>query len=334
MGNRALRVCQVGKESTFATSVAATAVLGGLTDLTIHPIVTIAQRRYLQGDYAPAHAAVLTDVRGKMTLAGDFACEDFPIIGNNSIKGGVAGVVVDTSAYTYTFPFPLTANPAIESRTYEAYDGQQEYELGGALVESWTLSGGGGVDAVVGFSANIIAATAMKSTLTGALSSRAMTIMPCANMKLYIDALGGTLGSTIKADSLIAWTYTYNTGLHLKKFQSGGTSPTQFGYGVPSAKLQCTVEFNAVAAAEVDAMLAGTGRLYQLKGENGVAGSATAKYTLEADIAGDITDISDLWQDRDGNTIADFTVSARYDRGSFANWGKIIVINKVVTLPG
>lgn len=334
MGNRALRVIQCGKETVFGTPVAATAVFGGLTDATVHPMVTIAQRRYLQGDYAPAHAAVVTDVRGKAVLTGDFTCEDFPIIGNCALKGGVTGVVVDTTGYTYAFPFPLTASPALEFRTWEFTDQQQEYQLASGLVESFVLTGGNGIDAVVGLQVNLIGPKIAKGTLTGALSSRAQTVMPCANMKLYIDALGGTIGTTIKADTLINWTYTYTTGLHMKKFQAGGTNPTTWGYGVPSAKLQMTAEFNSVAVAEVDAMLAGTGRLVKIIGENGLAGSSTAKYTLDAQIAGDITDVSDLWSDRDGNTIADFTVSARYDRGTFANWGKINVINKVVTLPG
>ena len=334
MGNRALRVCQVGREVTWGTPVAATAVLGGLSDLTIDPQSSNIQRRFLQGDYAPAHAMVQTDLRAKGMVNGDFTCEDFPIIAECAIKGAVTGSVTDTTAYTYAFPFPMTASPAIEYRTWEFYDQQQEYQASGALIESFTLSGGNAIDSIVAFQANLLFGKVVKSTLTAALSSRAMTLMPCANMKLYIDALGGTIGTTVKADTLIGWTFTYNTGLHLKKFQSGGINPSQWGYGIPTWKLDMTAEFNSVGVAEVDAALAATGRLYRLIGENGLAGSSTAKYTLDLQLAGDIVNISDLWGDRDGNTIATFSLSGRYDRGAFANYGKLNVINKVAALPG
>ena len=334
MGNKALRVCQVGKETVWGTPVAATAVLGGLTDLTIDPQPTNVQRRFLQGDYAPSHAVVQTDLRAKGMVSGDFVCEDFPIVGNCAIKGAVTGAVIDTSAYTYAFPFPMTASPAIEFRTWEFYDQIQEYQASAALIESFTLSGGNAIDSVVAFQANLLFGKIVKSTLTGALTSRAMTVMPCANMKLYIDALGGTIGTTVKADTLIGWTFTYNTGLHLKKFQSGAINPSAWGYGIPSWKLDVTAEFNTVAVAEVDAALAGTGRLYRLIGENGLAGASTAKYTLDIQCAGDIVGISDLWGDRDGNTIATFSLAGRYDRGAFANYGKINVISKTVTLAG
>lgn len=334
MGNRALRVCQVGKESVWGTSVPATAVMGGIEDVTIKPMITNTQRRYLRGDYSPAHAVVQTDTRGKAMVSGDFTYEDLPMILNSAIKGGVTGTVTDTSAYTYAFPFPLTASPAVESRTWEAYDGQQEYELTSGLVESFTLSGAAANDGVVKFVANIIGVAATKSTLTGALTARVVNPLAAGNVKLYIDALGGTVGTTVKADTLIDWTFTYNTGLHLKKFQSGGLAPTLFGYGLPSAQLVVTAEFNSVAVAELDAHVAGTGRLYRILGEGGLAGSATAKYTLDIQCAGDITDASDLWGDRDGNTTMQLTIKNRYDAGAFANWGKINVINKVVTLPG
>lgn len=334
MGNRALRVCQVGKEVSWGTPVAATAVLGGLTDMTVKPQPTNVQRRFLQGDYAQSHAAVQTDLRAKAMLTGDFTLEDFPIFLEQAIKGGVTGSVTDTSAYTYAFPFPLTASPAVEARTYEFYDGQQEYQMSGALIESFTLTGAMNVDSVVGFQVNLLGAKIAKSSLTGALSSRAFTLMPCANMKLYCDDLGGTVGTTVKADTLIAWTLTYNTGLHLKKFQSGGINPTSWGYGVPTFTLKLTAEFNATAVAEIDKALAGTGRLWRVIGENGLVGAVTAKNTLDIQVAGDVTDIGDLWGDRDGNTIVDITVSGRYDRGTFANYGKINIINKVSALPG
>jgi hypothetical protein len=333
VGVRALRVLQVGKETVLGTSVPATAVMGGITDFTGKPVITNSQRRYLRGDYAPFHSVVQTDSRGQLNIMGDFACEDFPILMNSSIKGAVTGSMSDTSAYTYAFPFPMTASPAIETRTWEWSDTQQEYEMTSGMVESFVLTGDANSD-VVKYTAKLIGLNVIKSTLTGALTGRAMTIMPASNMQLYIDALGGTIGTTVKASTLISWTFTYNTGLHLKKFASGGISPTLFGYGVPSATLQVIAEFNSVAVAEIDAHIAGTGRLYKLIGTNGLAGAVAALNTLDIQVAGDIITMNDLWGDLNGNTTMDITISNRYDAGAFANWGKLNVISKTATLLG
>lgn len=332
MGASAIRIAQVGKESTFKTSVAATAKLMGITDLSVTPLVTNTQRRYLQGDYAPAHASIQTDKRGKAMLKGDFLFEDLPIFLLSAVKGGVTPTT-GTTDETWTFPFPLTASPAIEPRTWEFYDGQQEYELAGGLVESFELSGEASDDGIVQFTANLISADCVKSTLTSSLSNRSVEGLPASKCSLYIDALGGTIGSTVKADTLISWKYGYKTGLHLKKFSSGGISPTAFGYGIPEVQLDVTAEFNAIAVAELDAYLANTGRLYRIEGLGSLITGAIYK-TLRCDIGADIVEVGDLWGDRDGNTTVDLTLKSRLDTGSFANYGKITVINALATMPG
>ncbi|WP_248418453.1 hypothetical protein, partial [Erwinia amylovora] len=85
-------------------------------------------------------------------------------------------------------------------------------------------------------------------------------------MKLYIDALGGTVGTTIKADTLISWSINYDSGAHLKQFQTGDTLPSALGYAKPAVTFSLTAEFNATGIAEVAAFLAGTGRLIRLEG--------------------------------------------------------------------
>lgn len=332
MGSTALRVCQVGKETTYGTSVAATAVLMGLTEMTFAPEYTNVQRRWLAGNYAPAHAAIQTDKRGKAKVSGDFTFEDFPFYGNKGIKGGVASSLTDTSAYTYTFPFPLTASPALESATWEFSDGSQEYEIAGGIIPAWSLSGDATPDGLVKFSADVAGTDCVKSTITGALTVRTVETLPCGMMQLYIDAIAGTVGTTVKANTLISWQLSYSGGTHVKKFQSGSLSPSAFGYGIPTVSLAMVAEFNSVGIAELDAYLANTGRLYRLVGLGSLAGASTAFRKLQIDIAGDLA-VSDMWTDRDGNTTASFTLNARLDTGAFANYGQIVIVNKVGTLP-
>lgn len=332
MGQTALRVAQVGKETTFGTAVAATAKLMALMNLSAKPLVTNTQRRYLQGDYAPAHDSIQTDRRGQVAVSGDFTFEDSPLYMLSALKGGVTGTGVGADK-TWTFPFPLTADPALESRTWEVYDGTQEYEVPGGLIESFSLSGGTAQDSVVQFEARIIGVDCVKSTLTPALANRVVEKLAGSMCKLYIDALGGTIGSTQKTGTLISWKLDVNTGVHLKKFSDGALTPSDKGNNVPSAVLSATAEFNATSVAEMDARIANTGRLYRVEGLGSLITGAIYK-TLRIDIAGDITDTSDLWGDRDGNTTLDFTLSSRLDAGTFAKYAQIVIINALATMPG
>lgn len=331
MGSTALKIAQIGKESTFGTSVAATAKLMGLTALGATPQVTVKQSRYMQGDFAPAHTARITDSRAAAQLAGDFTFEEMPIFLTASVKGGVTGTGA-TADKTWTFPFPLTASPAVDLRTLEVYDGSQEYELTSSFIESFTLSGSAANDGLVQFTTNWLGQKITKSTLTGSLPNRSVETLAVGSMALKIDDFGGTIATTNLAATLIDFNFQYNTGIHFKKFADGSVNPSAIGYGVPSATLSITAEFNASAITELDKYLAGTGRLVELSGTGSVVGSGVK--TLKLQTAGDITGVSELWGDRDGNTTIQFTHTMRYDAGTFANFAKIIVINGIATLPG
>ena len=322
---------QIGKESVFGTSVAATAKMMGLTDLNGTPIVTNKQSRYLQGDYAPAHTVRLTDKRANAMCQGDFTFEDFPMILTAAVKGGVTGTGA-TADKTWTFPFPLGASAAVDLRTLEIYDGNQEYEIASAFVESFTLSGSAANDGLVQSSANWLGRELTKSTLTPALVNRAVEPLAVGGMTLKIDDFGGTIATTALTATLIDFNFNYNTGIHFKKFADGDVRPSAVGYGVPSATLTVTAEFNANAITELDKYLAGTGRLVEIAGLGSVLGGSNK--TLKLQTAGDITQVSNLWGDRDGNTTIQFTHAMRYDSATFANYAKIIVINGNATNPG
>lgn len=331
MGSTALKVLQIGKESTFGTSVAATAKFMGLTDLSATPLVTVKQSRYMQGDFAPSHTSRVTDKRASATTQGDFTYEDMPMILTAAVKGGVTGTGAGGDK-TWTFPFPLTSNANVDLRTLEFYDGNQEYEIASAFVESFTISGSAANDGLVTFSANWLGRELTKSTMTGALTNRAVETLAVGSMALKIDDFGGTIATTGLTASLIDFNFTYNTGIHFKKFSDGDVRPSAIGYGVPSATLAFSLEFNANAITELDKYIAGTGRLIELSGTGSVVGAGVK--TLKIQTAGDITSVGNLWGDRDGNTTLSFTNTMRYDSATFANFAKIIIINGNSANPG
>jgi hypothetical protein len=326
MGSTALRVAQLGKQSVFATAVAATAKMMGVAEVNGKPDFTNSQKRYLQGDYAPAHNTRITDKRASAAINGDFSFEDFLYVLLSSVKGGVTPT--GTTDKLWSFPFPLTASPAVDIRTIEINDGTQEYDIVGAVVSDWALAGAASNDGLVTFSSNWVGRDFVPDTLTPALSNRTFETLPVGAMNLYIDDLGGTIGSTAKTGTLIDFNLTYSTGIHMKKFAGDGdVRPTLFGYNMPTVGLSVTYESNATAHAEIAKYALGTGRLIRLDG----AGSGNKK--LRIDFAGDIMSVDPLYGDRDGNTTVKMTLAARLDIGAFANYGKIEITNLAATAP-
>lgn len=336
MGSKPLIYAQFGRETTWNTGVAATAKLMGLDDLKTTVDIANTQARYLQGDYAPAHAVTQTYASGQIKTAGVFNFDDACVICDAALQGGVAGSLSDTSAYTWTYAAPYAAAGGQRPRTLEVYDGQQGYKLTGGLIKGFGLQGQVGGGNLVRMTTHWLGGTFAKATPTAAISARTVRTHPASLVSLRADNFGGTVGTTVLASTLIDWSLDYDSGLHLKQFgHDTSLAPTSYGYGTPTATLRAKLEFNANAVAELDKFIAGAGRLIELRGTSPeLAGAATVYKQFKIQFAGDITSVSDLWSDRDGNTVIDVTLSARVDTGTFANYLKVILVNSMSALPG
>jgi hypothetical protein len=254
-------------------------------------------------------------------ISGLYTPEDFIYIGDSGIRGSVAPS--GSNPYVYTQAGWTTATPALRSRTIEFTDGQQEWELEGGLVSNIKLAGEVGEDTFVTFESEWIGETLVPSTITGSLSPRAFTAIPANGMRLYADAIAGTIGSTELTNTLISWEWNFETGVHLKKFGSATLTPDTFGYGPPNATLSLTVEYNANGDTLVDNYLAGTEQLFR------VSGAGASSTALSVDLAGIPAGEPVLWGDRDGNTTVTLEYTAMYDSGAFAAWTRVISTNAV-----
>lgn len=322
MGTTALRKIQFGVESTWGTGVAAAAVMSGVSEFTFNPGITTALKRYLSGSFAPAQTSALVRQEPTAKISGDVTPEDIVYLLDSCVKGSVSPS--GAGPYVYAFPFPLTSNGAIRSRTFEFYDGSQEWELAGGLVNKLTFKGADGGDNVT-YDAELIGKAATASTITGALSARAFTTFPVQSCALYIDNAASTIGSTAITGTLIDWEYSIDMGLHTKFFQDGTTTATTWGYGTPKVLLKTTLEYNNSSHTELTAHLAATPKLLRVK----LNGASSAAMTL--DMGGVATAMGDLYGDRDGNTTVEVTYEARLDTGAFANYAAIGVTSNVAT---
>lgn len=320
MGTTALRKVQFGRESTWGTSVAAAAIMSGVSDFSFNPGVTVTRKRYLSGSFAPAQTAAPTRKQPTAKLMGDVTPEDIIYLLDSSVKGSVSPT--GAGPYVYAFTFPTTSDPAIRARTFEFYDGSYCWELAGGIVNKITFKGADGGDTVT-YEAELIGKELTTQTVTGALSTRSFTVLPATSCALYIDSAAGTIGSTQISTTLIDWEWTFDMGHHTKFFMDGGLTATSKGVGIPAVSMKAAFEYNSSAATQLSNYLAGTPLLIRITGTN------ASSYSVSWDAGMVWTNPDDLFGDRDGNTTVSMTAEAIYDTGAFANYAKITVTNGV-----
>lgn len=322
MGTAALRKVQLGTEgATWGTAVAATGILSAVEDFNWRAEVTNQQNRFLAGTLSPSQKVTQTYAQGSASITQAATPEDLLYVLD---AGFNAASTAGANPYTWTHSAPTTSQ-TITSRTLEFYDGTTCYEMDGALVNQFSISGA--LTDVWKVSSSWVGQSVTKTTVTGALNERTFTLIPTATTSVWIDDIGGTVGTTAVSATLIGFNLQVGTGVHLKTFMSGSVNPASYGKRELNGTLQLTLEANATGVGELDKFLAGTGRLIRIKGTNGTP-------YIQIDFAGDITNHDSAWGDRDGNTTLTLNLAGRYDSGAFANWLKITCNNAVSALVG
>lgn len=176
------------------------------------------------------------------------------------------------------------------------------------------------------------ASITVEQTFT-ALSVPTISEAPFNMGKLYIDAVAGTIGTTQKSNTFLAFDLDLNTGW---KGQPTGSGRLDFSFAKvtkPNWTLNITYEHDGTATAEQAAWVAGTPRLIRLKFEGAAlvtAGSAYTYKTLIIDVPGIYTDFSSFTND-DGNDTVVATLKGGYDVTA-ALGGQIIVVNSLASL--
>jgi hypothetical protein len=128
-----------GKETTFGTAVAATAILNGVESITPKfDAATRKQVKYLDGTLNPANALIQTGEGGGFSMNQVFTFED-----NMSVFTSALLSTTPTAGppKVWTFPFPYASAPTLQTRTFEFYDGTgTSYRADSSLCKSFTLA--------------------------------------------------------------------------------------------------------------------------------------------------------------------------------------------------
>lgn len=152
--------------------------------------------------------------------------------------------------------------------------------------------------------------------------------------KLYLDAVGGTIGATQVSNTLLKASVKIKGGPRAQDTGSGALYYSHLEYDPPSMVFDLTLLFNSSAKAEKAIYEARTSRQLRLKAEGSALGTPGTTYTYKTiifDAAGQWEKFSVL-AGQNGNDIVTATFRAGYN-STAALLGRAIVVNEVSSLP-
>lgn len=331
MGIAKLSKSQLGREVTAGTPVAATSVWRGIGRF--EDQLKLVQAKENIGYLSGTDRAYIPELGGKYSMeAVEATFEQLPHILD-------AGIMVATGVkdgpgtdYIYTYNFPTTAQPTIKTYTIEDGDDSGAEEMEYSFVSEFTLAGKARDAWMV--SAEWQGRQLTPTTYTGALSVATVEEPLFSKTKLYIEAIGGTWGTTLKSNTLLEATLKYKTGL-VPVFTGDGALYFSFHKCIgPEVTLDITFEHDATAIAEKVNWRAKTPRLIQLKCEGAAPATPGTTYTVKTMII----NLAGKWEkfdkigESDGNDVIKATFFSRYNPTG-AKFGQIIVTPELATIP-
>lgn len=333
-GLRVFRKLQAGIENTAGTQTAATIIMrneGSMEDGTVRKFVDESV-----GYFVPTDRSYEAYTIANLSLdSSPLTFEQLPYILTAGVKQDASGTLDGTgSGYIYTYTFSTTAANTLDTLSLEAGDSQQEWEAAYGVVKDFEISGEGGGDSdAVMVSANLIAREWSKSTYTSlSLASVEEAVFP--KSKLYIDAIGGTMGSTQVTNTMVDFSLSVTTGVE-EMFPGDGN--LYFADALLRSRPEITLElgmlYNSDTITEIDNWLAGTSRQIEIKLEGSAlntAGTAYTYKTVEIQLPGSWETFSGLDEVQGGDKVTG-TFKSGYNTTAGAG-PVIIVVNENASL--
>lgn len=335
-GIKALRKLQLGKETTSGTPVAATTIWRGVGTLEDQrkvewPVEDIGYISGVDRSYVP-------QLQGALAMDSIPATfEQLPYIMEASIKGVTTGVA-DGSAgtgYKYIYPLPTTTKNAINTYTIEGGDDQEAERMEYSYIKDWKLTGQPGGALMV--AANWVGRQVALNAFTGALSLPAIEEILFSKGKLFLDAVGGTIGTTQLSSTFLGLDMDYTSGW-VPVYTADGNLYFSFAKSTPPAlKFNVTFEHDAAGTARKVDWRAGTTRQIRLQWSGstyatpGTGTLNTGLRTLRIDTAARLDKVSKLGE-RNGNDILTASFVSRFN-ATAALFCTITVTNELTALP-
>lgn len=320
MSASALKVVQLGQETTWGTAVVGSARLMGVTDCKMDAADKFEQPEAYATMY-PSPLAALVAQSGVAKIEDTVTYEDLPYL-LQSIFSSVSPTGTNPYTYTYVAPLGAVATPKAYTIEYGILGASQAYKLAGAVGQKLNIKGrAGGL-----WTASLDLAGKILSTVTlASLAERTVEVVRMSDSGIYIDAVGGTMGATVKASVLVSFELDVDTKRSTRLI-AGSLNPFDYSQPKWSGTLKTVMEFNADAKVVFDAMVAPglVQRQIEIRATSGTK-------SIKLQFAGYAGEPVTLWDDEDGNAIVEVTWVGEYNT-TFASWLKAIVVNATATL--
>ena len=336
-GIKKLNRIQLGAESTAGTLVAASTIWRGMAaqindDQTkVRPEENIGLSSQTTRQYTPQKLAHIEFPASELHFETFDHILDSGVVYNAGTQDGTG------SGYIRTHIVPSSATaPAVttlKTKTIEAGDNLQAEVMEYGVCEEFTLTGG--VGAAWMLAAKFFGRQAELQSFTGALSAPSLSNpFIFQKSKLYIDAVGGTIGTTLVSNTFESASIKVTTGW-IPKFAADGNlyfSEAQF----IGAKMTVDLTFYHNATTEAAKVLfrADTPRQFRIKTEGDAVATPGTTYSYKTgiwDFAG-VYSAYDNSGDKDGLNIAKLTIECGYD-STAALFAKFVNVNELSAMP-
>ncbi len=332
-GVKTLRKIQLGREGTAGVAVPATTIHRGVAimpsdDQTkVMPDENVGLSSKTTRQYTPKKHASLSFPSTEAT---------FQTI-QHVLEAGVKTVtpVQDGAGTGYVNSYPLPSGDANTIKTYTIEGGDNkiveeiensfvvEFELSGKKNESWMLS------------SNWQGRQSTVSAFTAGLSIPAVSEMLFNRSKLYIDNVGGTIGTTQIANGWLEAKLKIVTGLKAQFTGDGNLYFSFVDFIGAKATLELSLLHNAATAAERVLWRSDTPRQIRMLIEGrtlGTAGTTYSKETFRADMAGLYTSFGPPNDEDEGSNVNKVTFECAYD-ATAALFCDLLLVNELSAVP-
>jgi hypothetical protein len=260
MSSQKFRKIQLGREETAGTAVVASTIWGGPAVFITDPVqrTLVDENIGLIGQtdrgYFPNREAIIEFAETELTFEQALHIFEAGIETDSPAANGGT-----STAYIYEYDFPSTAANTIKPYTIEAGNDQEQYEMEYCFVEEITITGA--FNQPIRYSHRWRGRQKTACDFTAALTRPVQEVALFNNAKLYLDASGGTLGSTQKTGTWRGFEMTIGTGLRAVFTGDGQLYFIKTKQVGPVITGTLTTEYDAVGEALEDAFHAGTSYL-------------------------------------------------------------------------
>lgn len=314
---------QIGSESTWGTAVAQTARLGLVEDLEFSPEVegqNLADRR---ASLAPGYVAALLKASGTAKMKGICTYEDMPYW-----QDALFGIATPGGANPYTRDYLGALGTVPTRRVFTLVKGQSSpvshiYGLNGAVLTEMGIK----IESNQPWMYDLSFKGKNYTTDTlDSLSDRTQTPILANNTSLYIDAVGGTIGTTQVTSLWMSAEININTNADTH-FSIGALNPTGWHEAQWEATMKLTLEVDSTTKAMLDSIIGSSLLQKQIRIVATTGSSAICRF----DMGGSFLSAPKITPDSDGVSTFEFEFTSLYN-STLANYVKSHTTNTVAAL--